>query len=260
MFSAEIETAAKAHAIAQYPKESCGIVAGNAYVPLDNKSDDPENFFKLPDGALATHAPVAAVVHSHCRPKHGQEPTAPDMTSQIEAALPFGIVWTDGKTAYDPIWWGDFLLDAPLFDAKGNHIPREFMHGVNDCFSLIRTWYWQEKKIKLPEFPRDNDWWAKGGDLYQQGFGKAGFEVLAKGPHAPHGVMAGDIVLMKWGKFPVPFHAGIVLAGGLVLHHLNGRLSRREPLVRWRNQVTHWLRRAEPAPIGASSPTKDTAP
>lgn len=247
MFGPAVDQAAKAHALSQYPKEACGIVVGangqEQYVALDNKAQDPENFFKLPDDALIAHGKVVGVIHSHCFPKHGQSPTAPDMGSQIAAALPFGIVWTDGKTAGAPVWWGDFLLDAPLFDARGNHIQRQFLHGVTDCFSLIRTWYWQKKQIKLPEFPRDPDWWKNGGDLYRDGCAKAGFDIVTTGPIIPHDAAVGDVCLMKWATFPVPFHAGVIDDKGLILHHLNNRLSRREPVGRWAKQITHWLRR-----------------
>jgi proteasome lid subunit RPN8/RPN11 len=252
MFGPAVDAAAKSHALSQYPKEACGFVAGakgqEQYVPLQNIAADPANFFKLPDDALIAHAPVAGVIHSHCHPAHGPAPTAADMESQITAALPFGIVYTDGKAAGAPMWWGDFLLDMPLFNAKGDHIPRQFLHGVNDCFSLIRTWYWQIKKIKLPEFPRDDDWWKNGGNLYELGYSEAGFAPYAKGPSIPHGVETGDVVLMTWGKFKVPFHAGVVMDRGLVLHHpgphgARESLSRREPLGRWARQITHWLRR-----------------
>ena len=274
IFDAAVTAAAREHALAQYPKESCGIVISCAasgvggaaasgaqkYVPLENTAEDPESHFRLPADWASAHGSVQAIVHSHCFPRHGASPSAADMAAQMSAALPFGIAWTDGQVAgyrgheAGPadgaiIWWGDFLLDDPLFDATGNHRPRVFLHGVNDCYSLIRAWYWQERKVRLPEFPRDPDWWKQGGDLYRDGFGKAGFEKFALGPVAPRDVKVGDIVLMGWAKWPVPFHAAIVLENGLMLHHpfnqisrKQSQFSRREPLNRWTKQVTHWLR------------------
>lgn len=244
MFNAAVEAAAKAHAIAEYPKEACGVVTGTAadatYVALPNIAADPEEFFELPARTLIDHAPVLAVVHSHCHPRHQPFPTAADMRAQIEAALPFGIVWTNGETAGAPLWFGDFLLDVPLFDSRGAHIQREFAPGVNDCYSLLRTWFWQIKKVKLPEFPRDIEWWKNGGDLYREGFAKAGFVAIDAGAAKP-----GDGVLMKWGHWSAPFHAGVLLDGGLILHHLQQRLSRREPFARWAAKATHYLRYAE---------------
>lgn len=244
MFNPAVDAAAKAHALAEYPKEACGVISGTmaaaTYVPLANVAANPEEEFELPRTALVDHAPVLAIVHSHCFPKHGAAPTALDMQFQMQAGLPYGIVWTDGKAAGVPLWFGDFLLDVPLFDAKGNHVPREFMHGVTDCYSLIRTWFWQIKQIKLPEFPRDQDWWKRGVDLYTAGFGKAGFHEIAPGEAKP-----GDAALMKWGKWPVPYHSGVLIENGLILHHLTNRISRREPFARWTRHVTHYVRHGE---------------
>ena len=239
MFDAAVDDAARADAIARYPQEACGVVAGDppVYVALPNAADDPLEFFLLPPRTLIDHAPVHAVIHSHCHPRHERPPTARDMEAQIEAALPFGIVWTDGQKASAPLWWGDFLLDRPLFDAKGCHIQREFVHGVTDCYALIRVYYWQFHKVKLPEFPRDLYWWNNGGDLYRKGFAAAGFhEVL------PAHARPGDGVFMCWGRCSVPFHAGILMGNGLILHHLRNRLSRREPFARWAQRATHYVR------------------
>ena len=239
MFNPAVDAAAKAHAIAEYPKEACGVVCGDpaVYLALPNMAADPQEQFELPSRALIDHSPVLAVVHSHCHPRHDQCPTALDMTSQLELNIPFGIVWTDGKEAGAPLWFGDFLLDVPLFDAKGNHLQRPFMHGVTDCLSLIRSWYWQKKQIRLPEFPRDKDWWKHGGDLYRAHFSDAGFHAIA-----PEEAQPDDVVLMKWGKWAVPFHGGVLLNGGLILHHKQNRLSCREPFPRWVRCVTHYLR------------------
>ena len=242
MFGPLVEAAAKAHAIAQHPKEACGIVVAGAYLPLDNHAPDPSANFLLPPDWATQHGKVDGIVHSHCHPAHGQEPTAADMTSQIATALPWGIVWTDGKVAGVPVWFGDHLLEEPLFDAHGNHLPRQFLHGVRDCYSLIRCWYWQQRQVKLPEVPRDADWWRHGGDLYSAGFGKAGFAAFAHGPQLPKDAKPGDVMLMKWGRPEVPFHGGVVVESGLILHHRQNQLSRREPLGNWIKYATHWLR------------------
>jgi proteasome lid subunit RPN8/RPN11 len=230
VFGPDVIDAAQAHAIRQYPKEACGVVSGGRYVPLRNVARDPLESFALPRTAWAKHAPVEAVIHSHCAPRHKLAPSASDMAGQIETGVPWGIVITDGQTAQGPLWWGDHLLDAPL-------IGREFVHGVMDCYSLVRAWCWQNMGVKIPEFPRDDDWWHAGGDLYRDGFGKAGFFEIDASE-----VRAGDFVLMRLPSTDVPHHAGIVEGLGLVCHHLPGRLSRREPLGPWRRRITHWLR------------------
>jgi len=37
-------------------------------------------------------------------------------------------------------------------------------------------------------------------------------------------------------------HAGIYIGNGLFLHHLPNRLSREEPVMRWKSLITHVLR------------------
>jgi cell wall-associated NlpC family hydrolase len=225
----EIEAAARAHAVKEWPNESCGIVTGGAYVPLLNEAPDPRETFRLPVRTFADY-PVEAVVHSHCSNRHLPWPTAADMASQIETGVPWGIVWAGGDGAVGPLWWGDFVLNEDL-------IGREFQPGIRDCYSCIRAHRWQAFGIKLPEFPRDADWWNAGGDLLRKGFEPAGFHEVKDKP-AP-----GDVLLMKI-RAPVPNHCAVVLENGLVLHHLGNRVSRREPLGPWLRYVTHTLRYA----------------
>lgn len=227
MFGPAVDVAARAHAIRNYPREACGLVIGGEYQPFANVASDPEVEFQLP--ADAPHE-FEAVIHSHCAPAHGIEPSAADMRGQMETAVPWGIVLTDGKTASAPLWWGDFRLDEPL---KG----RTFIHGVTDCYSLIESYWWQMHKVRLPVFPRDWDWWDRGGNLYLDGFAKAGFREIA----ASEG-RVGDVILMRI-RSDVPNHGGIVIENGVFLHHARGCLSRPELLGRWRSHITHWLRR-----------------
>lgn len=229
MFGTDVDNAARAHALAEYPKESCGVVSGEVYIPLPNVALEPLEGFELPPTALRDHGLVEAIIHSHCAPRHRREPSADDMQNQIETGIPvYGIVWTDGQVAQPPLWFGDFLLDEPL-------IGREFVHGVRDCYSLIRSFYWQERQIKLKEFPRGMDWW-KTGDLYRDGFPQAGFHSIDA-----EDVQPGDVLLMQIRE-RVAHHAAVFLPDGLLLHHLPGRLSRREPAGQWRKYITDYLR------------------
>lgn len=233
MFDAAVCDAARAHARLEYPKESCGLVSKGQYVPLPNVALDPLEGFELPAASLVDHAPVDAVIHSHCAPRHRAEPSAEDMANQIATGIPvYGIVLTDGaELGSGPLWFGEFLLDEPL-------IGREFVHGVRDCYSLIRAWYWQERKVKLKEFPRGLDWW-KTSDLYRDGFPQAGFRAIDADEAKP-----GDVLLMQVRE-RVPHHAAILLEDGLLLHHLPGRLSRREPAGQWRKYIVSYLRHGE---------------
>ena len=115
-------------------------------------------------------------------------------------------------------------------------VGRVFIHGVTDCYGLIRSWYWQERHVKLPEFPRDHEWWKDGGNLYEEGFGPAGFRIVAA-----QDAVTGDVALINF-RSKVPNHGGVLLDGGLLLHHLMGRKSVREPVGRWTPMISKWLR------------------
>ncbi len=224
-----------ADARARYPQESCGLLLSDGgYLACPNVASDPRTAFVIPVDFWTAHAgQVAAVVHSH--PDGPDHPTARDMAGQVATDVPWVLVATDGETVSAPIVWGG---DPPPL------LGRSFVHGVTDCYALIRDWYRLERGVTLPEFPRDAEWWFSGGDLYRQGFAVAGFAAVSLDDVRP-----GDVVLMQV-RSPVPNHGGVLLDDGLLLHHLTGRLSRREPYGPWRRMVTHVLRheRGETAP------------
>lgn len=216
--------AAKAHAETEYPKESVGIVTlDGEYVPLVNIHPDPENYFEISDEDLVAYADdIACVIHSHCYEKDEIDPgligpSKADQEARREMACIWGLIPCIDKDAEDPLFWGDFVLDEPL-------VLRRFIPQVTDCYELIRAAYWQWYKIKLPEFPRDWNWWKDGLNLYEEEFETAGFHALDD-----INLMApGDILLARADEeSKVVNHAAILLEGGRILHHRPGRLSER---------------------------------
>lgn len=221
-----------AHALAEYPRESCGLVVAvgrrEEYRPCANLEREPGSFRMCADDwARAEDAGrVLAVVHSH--PDASAQPSEGDLAACEATGLPWVIVSVrDGAVAevhrFAPTGWR-----APL-------LGRQFFHGTLDCYTLARDWYAREAGIELPDFERADDWWGRGQDLYMQGFAQAGFERVPDG--AP--IQPGDGILMSV-RAPVANHAGIYLgnrplaeAPGLhpvpnaMLHHLYGRLSER---------------------------------
>ncbi|MDG5496978.1 MULTISPECIES: Mov34/MPN/PAD-1 family protein [Azospirillaceae] len=220
-----------AHVLACYPQEACGIITGGSFVPVPNIHPEPEDQFAMAPADQLRHGPVEAVVHSHIAGRHHPVPSAQDMRQQMASAVPWGLVSTDGEQVSSLLWWGDFRLDEPLIGA-------EFIHGVQDCYSAIRKWYWQERRIRLPDFPRDHEWWADGGNLYETGFPQAGFVEVPL-----QDLAHGDVVLGQV-RAPCLNHGGIYLEGGLIFHHLQERLSRRESIYPWMRYVKKALRYA----------------
>lgn len=228
MFGSDVEALARAHALAEHPKESCGLVVVNSYVPVANVAEDPERHFVMPADAWTAHGRVQAVIHSH-----GADaplaPSADDMQHQIATGVPWAITRTDGVAASPLLWWGDFRLDEPL-------VGRTFVHGVTDCYGAIRSWMWQRRGVRLIDIPRDHAWWEAGGDLYNENFERAGYRAIPADQ-----AQLGDLALINF-RSRVPNHGGVLIEDGLLYHHLMGRLSCREPIGRWRSMITKWLR------------------
>jgi proteasome lid subunit RPN8/RPN11 len=214
------------HTLAAYPEEACGLVTVSGYEPCTNISLKPTEEFLI-DPSEYVGRDYLAVFHSH--PDQPDCPSSADMRSQVASGKPWVIMATNGQTPLEPFAWGDTLPILPLLN-------RPFRHGVLDCYSIVRDWFRLERGVTLREVPRDFGWWGDGQDLYRQGFQDHGFERI-DGPED------GCAFLAQVRSPRVPNHAGIYLGGGLALHHLQNRLSRREPIHQWaRKSVTHWLR------------------
>lgn len=241
ILSVELLAAINAHAMAEYPKESCGLIVAGVYVPCFNYAVEPEKDFTIAGPDFIAHAPhVEAVIHSH--PDGPLFPTARDMQGQMQTAVPWFIVATDGERCHPPIQWGD-RNDIPAL------VGREFMHGVCDCYSLVRDVFalgrerlaeqdidWPHPPILMPEVPRDDNWWTGEADLYADHIGPAGFKIVPR-----EDVRPGDGFLAKIRSDKLN-HAGVLIGGGLVMHHLPSRLSRREPAGIWSRAAEIWVR------------------
>lgn len=221
--------AAKAHAIAAHPHESCGLVTAAGYVPCRNVHPEPRDHFEIAPDELLAHSPILAVLHSHVAGRHPPHPSRGDMAQQIAMDPPWGIIMTDGVGALDPVLWGDFRLDEPL-------LGRPFVHGISDCYALIRSYYWQTRGARLPDQPRDYEWWTLGENHYLDHFARLGFRVIDARDARPGDGFLAQVVS------PVPNHGGVLVEDGLILHHLDRRLSRREPAFPWKRHITHWMR------------------
>lgn len=257
-FSTEVVKAAQDHAKQAYPLEACGIVVRGEYHRMENKALDPSEHkdedpdcqckrcsFRIDSAEIIKicgEDPLEAVVHSH--PDGPLFPSESDMRGQITSDVPWVIIGTDGDRVSDPIEWGDSLPVPPI-------LGRRFIHGVQDCYSLIRDTFrlgkeklaeqdidWPFDPIYLADCPREDCWWEKGQDLYLENFKTWGFTEISMSEAQP-----GDVFIMKLLGEEAN-HAGMLLSGNLVLHHLPGetRISRREPAGGWARMAVKWVR------------------
>lgn len=236
MFGADVLEASQKHAEEEFPKESVGLVINNKYVPMKNIHSDPENHFKLHKSSVAAAAKegeIQAVIHSHNitfdndtkTSVHPPHPSFDDMECQIAWGIPFGIQLVNNLGAGNIIWWGD---GVPRMPYEG----RVYLHGVNDCYSILKDYYNQELKIKLPEFARHDYWWERkdsegNNNLYLSNAIEQGFVQVKLSEIKPN-----DVILCTI-RSEVPNHALIYLGGDEVLHHLTLNASRKESAARF---------------------------
>lgn len=236
ILSPEAHEAFKAHVIAQYPKEACGLLIDGVYVPQDNISETPERTFRIAPEALIRSGSMdlQAVLHSHpydlrVAPAYPPEwPSTADMRSWIAMGIPWGICATEGEGITQLVWLDD-ANPAPL-------LGREFIHGVHDCYSIVRDWFKLQRSVTLPNFARGMDWWETGADLYDENFERAGFVTI---PFEEATV--GDCVLFKV-RSPVTNHAAVITGENEILHHLFHRLSGHDSLNKWTRVINRAVR------------------
>lgn len=222
--------AALEHALREYPREACGlavIVKGRErYWPCRNQAQGSDQFILHPEDYAAADAAgdIVAVVHSH--PDQPADPSEADRLACEATALPWHIVGVPS---------GQWVTLLP----QGYQVPlvgRQYQHGVQDCYTLVRDWYAQAG-LMLPHFDREDEWWTRGQNLYMDNFEGCGFREID-----PADLAYGDALLMAVGG-PVPNHAAVFLGDNLIIHHAHNRLSGRDVYGDfWRKQTKHVLR------------------
>jgi cell wall-associated NlpC family hydrolase len=101
-------------------------------------------------------------------------------------------------------------------------LGKDFIHGTNDCFSLVREFYQVAFGIEITNYARPDYWWNAGLDLYSEFFPREGFKSVEI--VRPSELKYGDVILMAI-KSTVPCHAAIYIGEGKILHHFYGRKS-----------------------------------
>ncbi len=250
MFPAAVIEAAQAHAEAEYPRESCGLVVvengASIYVPCENLAEVPEQTFSIDKNILLAAQKadtLQAVIHSHPDPAPAC-PSMPDMEAQVRMAIPWGIVPVTGWSALAPFFWGTDETRPWLQTGKLTGLP--YRHGVTDCYSIVRDYYQVQWQLTLPEQPRG---WGRDGpgvnefNWYELLYKEFGFEVITFAEARP-----GDALLFQVGRSVIN-HAGVITEPGVMLHHGGGdkpwdpmRLSHHDPVSRWSQHLRYILR------------------
>lgn len=225
-------------ALELYPEEGVWLITKEGCTQVENVHEDPEQFFdvKAADVRKAQASGLLAIVHSHTNGLH--YPSADDMQSQVNTAVPWGLLTCDGEASSRIIWWGS---NDP--DQVDDLLDRTFCHGTSDCYALVRDYYLVKFGIVLKDFPRHWKWW-EDSDLLREGFPKAGFSVV-KGEPKP-----GDVWLASFNSREQRLnHCGVLLDNGLTHHHPGAgspinttKKATIEPIYRYLPHIIHWVR------------------
>ena len=213
------------HAQAEEPRECCGVVvlqdAGPVYIACTNLARKSEHFIIDPAcyASAEDSGRVIAIAHSHV-----YEPPVPSLADRAgieRTGLPWIIV-------NYPL--GTYTITRPS-GFSADLIARPFVHGVHDCYALVRD-YFAGRGVKLADYPRSFGWWddPHGPDLYRDNFAREGFVQVDAGP-MDAGKLARlkpcDLLLMNI-RAHRENHMAVYVGDGVILHHLIEQLSRRE--------------------------------
>lgn len=241
--SAKLKKDIHLHAAEMYPVECCGVIVNNSYIRCTNISTHQDQFEIDPmDLAQAEDVgEIQAYVHSH--PNASAKASEFDLI-QIELHKKPWVI-----CAYPDI-------EFQLYQPSGYQVPligRNYHHGWQDCYSLVRDFYQREYNIALPDFERMDRWWesAENASLYLDNFSKAGFSEVTD-------LQYGDVLLCRVGRTEHVNHAVIWLGdhaslkseqtepcvgSTLILHHPYNRKSVREVFgQQWQERVVKIVR------------------
>jgi proteasome lid subunit RPN8/RPN11 len=210
-----LEDEIRTHAKKVSPREACGFIIGESENPrlffVDNISETPMNNFLIhPKQYLEAeqHGKIIGIFHSH--PRHLPIPSHADQTICNKGNVP----WYIYSLVSDA-----FAITIPNAD-EAPILGRQFIWGVYDCYTLIRDYYKQELGIVFPQADYyEERFWEKGNNYYLDRFVNFGFKIVSD-------IKANDVALITIRSKPkVPNHAGVIMGNGLILHHLQDRLS-----------------------------------
>lgn len=220
-----------------FPQEAVIAITEDNAIALVNIHDKPEEHFKVDPEIFFSYNPIA-LVHSHPVPEgtnksydgitfyDPRSASGADLTTQQQLDIPFGICAYDGINFEEVVWFPD--VTSPL-------IGMPYIHGITDCYRILRAYYWQTYKIMLMDYPRTFNWWNEEQNLYADNFSKEGFYEVRE-----QDLVVGDIMFMKIHT-PIEGHAAVYIGNGKIIHHFNNRLSNEDDLGRWRKKISRFL-------------------
>jgi proteasome lid subunit RPN8/RPN11 len=210
-----VKATIKLHAQKQAPLECCGVIIhslnGLVAFPCRNIHSEPEKFFTLKPEDYLEYSMIGKIVgyyHSHQTNEDFSEFDKLNSENHKLVAVLY-VVKPDVFHIYTP---------------KGYEVPyckREYIHGVVDCFSLVKDYYARELNIQLTDITHPYRYVENKVEhpdnqmvhtILKEHFVNNGFvEVQAAAKH--------DVILQKTPHIPSPVHCAIFLGNNQLLHH-----------------------------------------
>lgn len=224
-------TAIKKAAIAKYPNIMCGVIKDDKFIELYNCNKDKQKGFALSYTQwfnVNKNKEVDNIVYSCIDPLF-LAPTLVEMQDCEKMEVDKTVIFVDEDHTSKIYTYGK--------PQNTELIGREFIHGIQDSYSLCRDYYWQTKKIILPLFPRKWGWWNDETDLISK---FKNFEFINY-LHARKGDM-----FITYGNL-----SGILYEDRVALYHMGHErpydkdkecLSKLEPLEDWKYKIVAILR------------------
>lgn len=234
----------KTHTLTCYPEECCGVITDIDFFPIKNIAPEPKGAFQMDKDIYNDYVKnnnVIGIYHSHIREfgvNYGyiskfdlRTPSPRDVLSQKAMGIPFLIGGTDGETFELPI-------EYPQDQNTSLH-GRPFMFYLNDCFTLMRDYYFQTYGINIKPHHESFDWINKGeGIVYP--FYDAFMEEWGFHEIPIEEAEEGDVVIMSVRG--TANHMGVLVGDNRILHHMIGQLSGSESRARIQSYVHKYLR------------------
>ena len=200
-----------------YPEEACAIVKTGKVIKVANIAEDKENSFEISPEDIIKHKPEA-ILHSHTYTLQDRTyidrrtPSLADMNTQRAMDIPWGISETEGENCSDILWFPQ--------DRNKELYGRRFIFNVDDCYTLLRDYYYQKLDIELPYYPENVDYNNIPDGAYFDNIKSYGFYEIPLSEAKEHDVL----LLTIDGKHCC--HSAIYLGNNKALNHFITGLSR----------------------------------
>lgn len=224
-----------AHMLKVYPEEGAGFVTmDNTFYPAENLAENKMEAFEF-DPLMLSDYDVKCIIHSHpydrlVKLEHDpRSPSKADLQGQIDTAVEWAIVLTEGENVTDPLFWGDYNHRPPLMN-------RDFIHNIQDCLSFVSDWLYKECGFKMPAHAHNPDWIERGENHFEELYKGWGFVDVT---HLP--AERGDLVFYNM-LASIPSHIGVMAEPNMVTHHMPRRLPVLEAYSVWKKYATRRIR------------------